>query len=127
MVNITKVNSEYNHQTAYCEEESITTLSAAINRRVLWSGYEVRPMEPLGPPLGADVNLEGIGGLPIRFQSDKVKNKFSGSDIKATNEKKRPSSMAMVLEPKRKWTRETQNLRVRTRIDLFGEARSVTF
>ena len=35
VVNISKVNSECNHHTAYCEEESITTLGAVINRRVL--------------------------------------------------------------------------------------------
>ena len=87
VVNITKVNSKYNHQTAYCEEESITTLGSAINRRVLWSGYKVKPTEPLGPPLGADVKDEGIGGPPIPFQADKVKNEFSGSDMKATNGK----------------------------------------
>ena len=35
VVNITKVNFECNHQTMYCDEESITTLGAAINHRVL--------------------------------------------------------------------------------------------
>ena len=59
VVNISKVNFECNHHTAYCEEESITTLGAAINRRILWSGYKVRPTEPLGPPLGADMKDEG--------------------------------------------------------------------
>ena len=83
VVNISKVNSECNHNTAYCEEESITTLDAAINRRVLWSGYKVRATEPLGPLLGADVKDEGIGGPPIPCQPDKVKNKSSGSDMKA--------------------------------------------
>ena len=87
VVNITKVNSKYNHQTAYCEEKSITTLGAAINCRVLWSRYKVRPTEPLSPPLGADVKLEGIGGPPTRFQPDKEKNKFSKSDIKAIDDK----------------------------------------
>ena len=46
VVNISMVNSECNHHTAYYEKESITTLSAAINRRVLWSRYKVRPTEP---------------------------------------------------------------------------------
>ena len=87
MVNITKVNSKYNHQTAYCEEESITTLDGAINRRVLWSGYKVRPTEPFGPPLSADVKDKGIGSLPISCQPDKVKNKSSGSDMKAIDGK----------------------------------------
>ena len=48
VVNISMVNFECNHHTAYCEDESITTLGAVINRRVLWSGYKVRPTEPLG-------------------------------------------------------------------------------
>ena len=67
MVNITKVNTEYNGQTAYYEEETVTTLGARINRRVLWSGYKRRPTEPFGPPLSAVVKDEGIGGPPIRF------------------------------------------------------------
>ena len=87
VVNISKVNSECNHHTAYCEEESITTLGTVINCRVLWSGYKVRPTELLGPPLGADVKDEGIGGPPIPCQPDKVKNESSGSDMKANDEK----------------------------------------
>ena len=87
VVNISKVNSECNHHIAYCEEESITTLGAAINRRVLWSGYKVRPTESLGPPFGVDVKDEGIGGPPIPCQPDKVKNKSSGSDMKANDGK----------------------------------------
>ena len=75
------VNSECNHHTAYCEDESITTLGAAINRRVLWSGYKVRPTEPLGPPLDFEVKDEGIGGPPIPIQARKVKIKSSGSDM----------------------------------------------
>ena len=43
VVNISMVNSECNHHIAYCKDEAITTLGAAINRRVLWSGYKVRP------------------------------------------------------------------------------------
>ena len=35
VVIITKVSTEYKDQTAYCEEESITTLGATINHRVL--------------------------------------------------------------------------------------------
>ena len=85
VVNISMVNSECNHHTAYCEEESITTLGAAINCRVLWSGYKVRPTEPLGPPLGSDVKDEGIGGLPIPIQARKVKIESSGSDMKAND------------------------------------------
>ena len=87
VVNISKVNSKCNHHTAYCEEESITTLGAAINRRVLWSGYKVRPTEPLGPFLGSDVKDKGIGGPPIPFQPGKVKNESSGSDMKTNDGK----------------------------------------
>ena len=87
MVNISKVNSECNHHTAYCEEESITTLGAVINCRVLLSRYKVRSTEPLGPPLGADVKDEGIGGPLIPCQPDKVKNESSGSDMKANDGK----------------------------------------
>ena len=47
----------------------------------------MRPMEPLGPPLGADVKDEGIGNPPILYQPEKVKNKSSGSDMKATDKK----------------------------------------
>ena len=35
VVNITKVNTEYNGQTAYYKEESITTLGTTINHKVL--------------------------------------------------------------------------------------------
>ena len=35
VVNISKVNTKCNHHTAYCKEESITTLGAVINHRVL--------------------------------------------------------------------------------------------
>ena len=85
MVNITKVNTKYNGQTAYCDEETITTLGAVINCRVLWSGYKVRPTEPLGPPLNAVVKEEGMGSPPIRLQLDKVDNDFNGSDIEGTH------------------------------------------
>ena len=87
VMNISKVNFECNHHTAYCKEESITTLGAAINRRVLWSGYKVKPTEPLGSPLGSDVKDEGIGGLPIPFQPRKVRNESSGFDMKANDRK----------------------------------------
>ena len=86
-MNISMVNSECNHHTAYCEEESITTLGAAINCRVLWSGYKVRPTKPLGPPLGSDVKDEGIGGPPIPIQPRKVKIESNGSDMKANDRK----------------------------------------
>ena len=85
VVNITKVNTKYNSQIAYYEEETITTLGAAINRRVLWSGYKLRPTEPLGPFLDAVVKEEGIRSPPVRFQPNKGDNDFSGSDIEATH------------------------------------------
>ena len=87
VVKISMVNSDCNHHTVYCEEESITTLGAAINRRVLWSGYKVRPTEPLGPPLGSNVKDEGIGGPPIPIQPCKGKNESSGSNMKANDGK----------------------------------------
>ena len=67
MVNITKVNTKYNDQIAYYKEETNTTLGAAINHKVLWSRYKMKPTEPLGPPLDVVVKDEAIGGLPIRF------------------------------------------------------------
>ena len=47
----------------------------------------MRPTEPLGPPLGADVKDKDIGGPPIPCQPDKVKNESSGSDMKANDGK----------------------------------------
>ena len=44
VVNVTKVNIEYNGQTVYCKEETIKTLCA-----VLWSGYKIRATKPLCP------------------------------------------------------------------------------
>ena len=84
VVNITKVNTEYNGQTMYCEEESITALGAAINHRVLWSGYKVRPTEPLYSSRNAVVKEEGIDGPPIRFQPEMEDNSISDSDINTT-------------------------------------------
>ena len=85
VVNISMVNSECNHHIVYCEDEAITTLGAAINRRVLWSGYKVRPTEPLGPPLDSDVKDEGIGGPPIPIQLRKVKIESTGPDMMAND------------------------------------------
>ena len=84
MVNITKVDTEYNGQTAYYKEESITILGAAINHRVLWSGYKVRPMEPLCPSGDAVVKEEHIGGPLIHFHLDMKDKSCSGSDINTT-------------------------------------------
>ena len=85
VVNISMVNSKCNHHIAYYEDEAITTLGAAINRRVLWSGYKVRPTEPLGPPLDSDVKDEGIGGPPIPIQPCKVKIESTGPDMMAND------------------------------------------
>ena len=85
VVSISMVNSECNHHIAYYEDEAITTLGAAINRRVLWSGYKVRPTEPMGPPLDSDVKDEGIGGPPIPIQPRKVKIKSSGPNMMAND------------------------------------------
>ena len=47
----------------------------------------MRPTEPLGPPLGADVKDEGISSPSISCQLDKVKNESSGSNMKANDGK----------------------------------------
>ena len=85
VVNVIKVNTKYNGQTAYCEEKTITTLGAAINHKVLWSGYKIRPMEPLCPSCDHVVKQESIGGLPIQFQTKKEDNDFFSSDINTTD------------------------------------------
>ena len=84
MVIVTEVSTEFQGQNAYCEEESMTTLGAAINRRVLWSGYKVRPMEPLCPSRDSDVKEERIGGPPIHFHVDMEDQIGSDSDIDST-------------------------------------------
>ena len=70
VVIVTKVSTECEGQIAYCKEESITTLGAAINHRVLRSWYKVRPTEPLCPSCDAVVKEECIGGPPIHFHPD---------------------------------------------------------
>ena len=40
---------EYNVETAYYEEPTIKTLGVAINYKVLWNGYKVKPTKPLCP------------------------------------------------------------------------------
>ena len=84
MVIVTKVSTEFQGQTAYCEKESITTLGARINHRVLWSGYKVRPTEPLYPSCDAVVKEERIGGPPIHFHPDMEDQSYSDSDINTT-------------------------------------------
>ena len=125
MVNISMVNSECNHHIVYCEDEAITTLGATINRRVLWSGYKVRPIEPLGPPLDSDVKDEGIGGPPIPIQPRKVKIESTGPDMMA-NDGREPEIEGIRLDPKREVTTVILSLRALTRIDLSGEVGSAT-
>ena len=84
VVTLTKVSTECKGQTAYCEEESMTTLGTAINHRVLWSAYKVRPTEPLCPSRDAAVKEEHIGGSPIHFHLDMEDQSGSDSDINTT-------------------------------------------
>ena len=110
VVNISMVNSECNHHTAYCEDEAITTLGAAINRRVLWSGYKVRPTEPQGPPLDSDVKDEGIGGPPIPIQARKVKIESSGPDMMANDGREPKIKGHTVGSEERGDNRDTESL-----------------
>ena len=45
-----------------------------MNCKDLWSGYKVRPTEPLYPPRDAIVKEEGIGSPPVQLQLEKVDN-----------------------------------------------------
>ena len=58
VVTLTKVSTECQGDAAYCKEESMTTLGVAINHRVLWSAYKVRPTEPLCPSVGGLLTCE---------------------------------------------------------------------
>ena len=62
----------------------MTTLGAAINHRVLWSAYKVRPTEPLSPSRNAVVKEERIGGPPIHSHLDMEDQTSSDSDINTT-------------------------------------------
>ena len=84
VVTLTKVSTECQGQAAYSEEESMTTLGAAINHRVLWSAYKVRPTEPLCPSSNAAMKEERIGGPPIHLHLDMEDKSSSDSDINAT-------------------------------------------
>ena len=84
VVTLTKMSTECQGDATYCEEESITTLGAAINHRVLWSAYKVRPTEPLCPSVVAAVKEERIGGPPIRLHLDMEDQSSSDSDTNAT-------------------------------------------
>ena len=84
VVTLTKVSTECQGDAAYYEEESMTTLSAAINHRVLWSVYKVRPTEPLCPSVVAVVKKERISGAPIHLHPDMEDQSSSDSDTNAT-------------------------------------------
>ena len=84
VVTLTKVSTECQGDAAYCEEESMTTLGAAINHRVLWSAYKVRPTEPLCPSIVAAIKEERIGGPLIHLHPDMEDQSSSDSDTSAT-------------------------------------------
>ena len=62
----------------------MTTLGTAINHRVLWSAYKVKPTEPLCPSGDAAVKEERISGPPIHFHPDMEDQSGSDYDINAT-------------------------------------------
>ena len=80
IVTITTVNTDYADQTTYCEDFEVDKLGAAINHRILWSGYKVRPTEPLIPPPDNIVKSECIGGPPIPLQPKVEDVDPAGSD-----------------------------------------------
>ena len=84
MVTLTKVSTECQGDVAYREEESMTTLGAAINHRVLWSAYKVRLTKPMCPSVVAVVKEERIGGPPIHLHPDMEDQSSSDSDTNAT-------------------------------------------
>ena len=84
VVIVTKVSTKCQGLTVYSKEESMKTLGAAINRRVLWSGYKVKPTEPLCPSRDSDVKEERFGRPPIHFHLDVEDQSSSDSDINTT-------------------------------------------
>ena len=68
ILTMTTVNTKYREQITYCEESAIYKLGAAINHKILWSGYKVRPMEPLIPSPHNIVKNKGISRPPIPLQ-----------------------------------------------------------
>ena len=80
IITVTMVNTEYREQLVYCEESAFDKLGAAINHRILWSGYKVRPTEPLIPSLHNIVKNKGIGGPPIPLQPKVEDVDPTGSD-----------------------------------------------
>ena len=77
---MTTVNIEYREQIVYCKESVVEKLGASINHRILWSGYKVRPTEPLIPSSYNIVKNEGIGGPPIQLQPKVEDVDPTGSD-----------------------------------------------
>ena len=84
VVTLKKVSTECQGDATYCKEESMTTLGAAINHRVLWSAYKVRPMGPLCPSVVVVVKGERIGGPPIHLYPDMEDRSSIDSDTNAT-------------------------------------------
>ena len=84
VVTLTEVSTECQGDVAYCKEESMTTLGAAINHKVLWSAYKVRPTEPLCPSVVVAVKEERIGGRPIHLHPNMEDQSSSDSDTNAT-------------------------------------------
>ena len=67
---------------------------------------------------------EGIGGPPIRFQPEKENNDFFSFDINTTDSEDELGGQGVGAQEK--VDKKILNLRMRTRIDLFGEAGSAT-
>ena len=80
IVTVTTVNTDYKDHTTYYEDSEVHKFGAAINHRILWSGYKVRPTEPLIPPPGNIVKNECIGGPPIPLQPKAEHADAAGSD-----------------------------------------------
>ena len=80
IVTVAMVNTDYADQTAYCKDSEVHKLGAAINHRILWSGYKVRPTKPLIPPPDNIVKSECISGPPIPLQPKVEDADAVGSD-----------------------------------------------
>ena len=74
---MTTINTKYKE---YCEEYAVDKLGTTINHRILWSGYKVRPMEPLIPFPHNIMKNKGIGGPPIPLQPKVEDVDPTGSD-----------------------------------------------
>ena len=80
IVTVTTVNTKYREQIVYCKESIVDKLGAAINHRILWSEYKVRPTKPLIPSLRNIVKNDAIGGPPIPLQPKPEDNDPTRSD-----------------------------------------------